>query len=157
MLIQVRILWILCCWLRDYSPSYIITMMRKVRECCSWFPVNLDHVRILEKLHPQTHIKRQETQHDCLLGDVEKWIEILYGEEKIVCTGPARAAKAGQKSLVLTRQAQQTNQGRTPFICCTLWVPIHLSFNSQQGPPLSSLSATSPLAWMQPQKCKLCE
>jgi hypothetical protein len=31
---------------------------------------------------------------------------------------------------------QRTNQGRTPIIC-PLWVPIHLSFNSRQGPPLS--------------------
>ncbi len=29
--------------------------------------------------------------------------------------------------------------GRTLFIC-TPWVPIHLKFNSQQGPPLSTIS-----------------
>ncbi len=57
----------------------------------------------------------------------------------IVSTGPTRAAKAEQKSLVPSRQAQRTNQERTPFIY-TLWVPIHLSFNRQQKPPLSSLS-----------------
>jgi hypothetical protein len=34
-----------------------------------------------------------------------------------VCTGPTRAAKAEQKSLVQARQAQRTNQGRVPFIC----------------------------------------
>jgi hypothetical protein len=34
-----------------------------------------------------------------------------------------------------------TNHGRTPF-SCTLWVPIYLSFNSQQGyPPMVSLVA----------------
>ncbi len=60
----------------------------------------------------QTDTKRQATQH---------W-----------CTGPTRVVKAEQKSFVLARQAQQTNQRKTPFIC-TLWVPIHLSFNSQQG------------------------
>ncbi len=38
------------------------------------------------------------------------------------------------------RRAHWTNQERTSFIC-TCWVPICLSFNSQQGPPLSSLSA----------------
>ncbi len=69
-------------------------------------------------------------------------IEIVYGEEKKCCTGPTRAAKAGQKSLVPARRAQVTSQGRTPFLC-TLWVPIHLSFNSQKGPPLSSLSGSS--------------
>jgi hypothetical protein len=36
------------------------------------------------------------------------------------------------------RQAQQTNQERIPFIC-SLLVSIHLSFNSQQGPPLSAV------------------
>ncbi len=50
------------------------------------------------------------------------------------------AAMSEQKSLVLARQAQGTNQGRTPFIC-TLWAPIHFSFTSQQDPPLSCLSA----------------
>ncbi len=35
--------------------------------------------------------------------------------------------------------AQRTNQERTPFIC-PLWNPIHLRFNSKQGPLLSSLS-----------------
>ncbi len=59
---------------------------------------------------------------------------------KIYCTGLTRAAKAEQKSLVPARQAQWTNEGRTPFIC-TLWFPIHLSFNSQHGPPLSGPSA----------------
>ncbi len=39
--------------------------------------------------------------------------------------------------------AQGSNHGRTPFHC-TLWVSIHLSFNSQQMPPLSSLSGFSP-------------
>jgi hypothetical protein len=67
-----------------------------------------------------------------LLGDGDKWIEIVVGEEKIFCTGPTRAAKAVQN--LPARRAQ-----RTPFIC-TPWVPICLSFNSQQGPPLSSLS-----------------
>jgi hypothetical protein len=53
-------------------------------------------------------------------------------------TGPTRAEKAGQKSLVLEWRGT-TNQGRTHFIC-TLWIPICLSFNSPQGRPLSVLS-----------------
>ncbi len=46
-----------------------------------------------------------------LLGDGNKGIEIVYGEEKntVFCTGPTRAAKAEQKSLVPARQAQRTN------------------------------------------------
>jgi hypothetical protein len=79
-----------------------------------------------------------------LLGGRDKWIEIVYGGEKIFCTGTTWAAKAGQRSLfVLAWQAQRTNQRRTLFLC-TLGVPICPSFNSQQGPPLSSLSGTSP-------------
>jgi hypothetical protein len=53
---------------------------------------------------PETHTKRQATQHGCLpslLGGGNKEIEIVYGEEKIFSTGPTRAANAGQKSLVL--------------------------------------------------------
>ncbi len=54
----------------------------------------------------ETHIKRQATLHDCLpslLSDGDKLIEIVYGGgggEEIFCTGPTRAAKAEQKSLV---------------------------------------------------------
>ncbi len=44
-------------------------------------------------------------------------------------------------SYTAARRAQPGNQGRTPSIC-TLWVPIHLSFNSQKEPPLSGLSGT---------------
>jgi hypothetical protein len=51
--------------------------------------------------------------------------------------------KAEQKFLVLARQAQQTNQGRTPFFCTPI-IPICLSFKRQQGSPLSSLSAFNP-------------
>ncbi len=89
----------------------------------------------------ETHTKRQATQHDfmpSLLGD-DGTKGIVYGEEKIFCTVPTRAAKQEQKSLVPLYQAEQTKQGRTPVIC-TLWVPIHRSCNGRQGPPLSSLS-----------------
>ncbi len=62
-----------------------------------------------------THTNRQATQ----LGDGYKGIEIVYGEEKNILYWPTIAAKAEQKSLVPARQAQQTKQGRTPFICTT--------------------------------------
>jgi hypothetical protein len=45
---------------------------------------------------PETHTKRQATQHGCLpslMGDGDKGIEILYSEEKVICTKPTRAAK----------------------------------------------------------------
>jgi hypothetical protein len=43
------------------------------------------------------------------------------------CTGPTRAAKAGQKSL-LAREAQPTNQGRTPI---QSWA--HRSYKLSEG------------------------
>jgi hypothetical protein len=57
---------------------------------------------------------------------------------KKICTGPTRAVRAEQKSLVQAVQAQWTNQ-ETTTLNCPLWVAIRLSFNIQQGPPLSSL------------------
>ncbi len=66
------------------------------------------------------------------------WKSVRNGEDKKFCTGPIKAAKAGQKSFERGQRAQRANQGRTPFIC-TPWVPMCLSFNSKQGPHLSSL------------------
>ena len=66
-------------------------------------------------------------------------VKQCMARKKIFCTRLIRAAKAGQKCLVLKRKAQRTYQVRTPLICTPL-VPICLSFNSQQGPRLSSLS-----------------
>ncbi len=92
-----------------------------------------------------THTKGQATQHGylpSLLGDGDKGTEIVYSEEKknFVLGRLEQPRYCRTKSPVLARQAQRTNQGKTPFIC-TPWVAIHLSFNSQQGPLLSSLSA----------------
>jgi hypothetical protein len=94
-------------------------------------------------LSPEAHTKRQATQHGCLpglLGDGDKRTKIAYGEEKNYFVLGRLESKAEQKSCEPARQAQKTNQGRTPFIC-TLWIPVHLSFNSEQEPPLSCLSA----------------
>ncbi len=52
-----------------------------------------------------------------IAGRSDKGIEIEYDGEKIFCTVPTRAVKAGQKSLVPARQAQRTDQGRTPINC----------------------------------------
>jgi hypothetical protein len=73
---------------------------------------------VVSMIPPETHTKRQATQQGCLpslLGDGDKGIEIVYCEEKnILCTGPTRAAKEEQKSLVPAGQAQRTNQKKTP-------------------------------------------
>jgi hypothetical protein len=88
----------------------------------------------------QRHIvrDRRPSTADCLAIGTKKLCTV---RKKIFCTGPTRAARAEQKSLVPARHAQRTNQGRTPLICTHI-VPIHLSFKSQQGPPLSSFSAS---------------
>jgi hypothetical protein len=115
------------------------------------------HGQKLLQYQPEIHTKRQATQHDwppSLLGDRNKGIETSYGEEKIFWTGLTRAAKAEQKSLVPAwQQAQLTNQGRSPFMC-TLWVDIHLSFNSQQGPSLSIVSLHGIDTPMTPSHCQ---
>jgi hypothetical protein len=46
-------------------------------------------------VQPERHAKRQVTQHGSLpsfLGDGDKGMEIVYGEEKIFCTGPSEVA-----------------------------------------------------------------
>ncbi len=98
---------------------------------------------------PETHTKKQANQHGCMpVGwwGQRNWNNEVCGEEKkIFCSGPTREAKTEQKSLVPAWQAQRTSQWTIPFIC-TLWVPIHLSFNSQQrqwGTSLVSLFTTS--------------
>ncbi len=69
---------------------------------------------------PETHTKRQATQRGCLpsfLGDDNKGTEIVYGEKNIFCTGPTRAAKAEQKSLVPALQPNEpTKKGPPPFV-----------------------------------------
>jgi hypothetical protein len=42
--------------------------------------------------------------------------EIVYGEEKLFCTGLTRAAKGEQKSLVPARQAKCDQPRKDPFI-----------------------------------------
>jgi hypothetical protein len=94
----------------------------------------------------ETHTMRQATQHGwlaSLLGDGDKGTEIVYGEEKNIFLGRLDQPKQN-KYLVPARQAQRTNQERTLsfvlFESPRTAVSTHLSFNSQQGPPLSSLS-----------------
>ena len=66
------------------------------------------------------------------------WNSERWGK-KYILYWATRATKGRQKSHVLAQRAHRTNQERIHFICIS-WVPMHLSFNSQQGPPLSRLS-----------------
>jgi hypothetical protein len=79
-----------------------------------------------------THTNRQATQ----LGDGDKEIEIVYGEEKIFCTGQTRAAKAEQKSLVPAREAQQTKPRKDSF---------HLYSLSPHSPQFQQSAVATPL------------
>jgi hypothetical protein len=45
-----------------------------------------------------------------LLGDGDKGIEIVYGKEKIVCTGPTRAAKADKNLLYRYDKPKEPNK-----------------------------------------------
>ncbi len=72
-------------------------------------------------LQPETHTKRQATQHGCLpslLGDRDKGIEIMFGEQKKLYRAiwPTRTSKGEQKSLVPARQAQPTKKGPLSFV-----------------------------------------
>jgi hypothetical protein len=71
------------------------------------------------KVHVQKNWKKKWRKEYFVLGRLEQ----PSSEQKISCTG----------------KTSPSNHPRTLSIC-TLWVPIHLSFNSQQGPPLSSFS-----------------
>jgi hypothetical protein len=89
--------------------------------------------------------KTRDTYQDCWAMHGDTVTEIVYGEEKNICTGLTRAAKTGQKSLVPSRQAnKQTDE--EPLSCVLFESPpIHLSFNNQQRPtpPLFSMRKTS--------------
>jgi hypothetical protein len=58
-----------------------------------------------------------------LLGDGDIGIEIVYGEEKIFCTGPARAAKTNKICTGTTSPKNQPGKN-----------PLHLSFLCPHSP-----------------------
>jgi len=75
-----------------------------------------------------------------LLGNGDNWNEIVFGKEKIFCTWLIKKQRADKNFLY---SMSPTNQPRKEPIIYSAWVPICLSFisfNSQQGPPLSGLS-----------------
>jgi hypothetical protein len=94
--------------------------MRVVGSACA-FPVgrsssiDLPLCIVLYVIPTETLIKRQVTRHDChaspacwAMGTNDS--ETVYCEKKNICTGPTKAPKAEQKSLVLSRRSQPTNQ-----------------------------------------------
>ncbi len=89
----------------------------------------------------ETHIKRQAPRQDCLpslLGDGDKLIEIVYGEEKnffVKGRLQGRAVKAGQKYLVPSwhDEPNEPTIMKDPFHICTL-SPQLPQFQQQQSP-----------------------
>ncbi len=80
-----------------------------------WWETYHRGVPHLGEVGPETHCKRQATQHVCLLsllgaGGQRNGNSMYTVRKKIFFTGPNRAAKAEQKSLVPARQDQRTNQ-----------------------------------------------
>jgi hypothetical protein len=67
------------------------------------------------------------------MGDGDKCIEIEYRVKKIFYTGPTRAAKAEQKNSCTGTTGPTNKPSKDPFHLYSV-SPIHLSFNSQQGP-----------------------
>jgi hypothetical protein len=66
-------------------------------------------------LYTEIHTKRQATQQGfphSLLGDGNKRIEIVYGVEKIFCTGPTRAAKRNKNLLYLHDKSNKPTKER---------------------------------------------
>ncbi len=108
--------------------------------------VNVDVVfkhELCTGVTPETFIERQVMWHDCLLS--------LLGDEgsrsEIFRTRLTWSAMAWQKSLVKSQQARRTNQVEGPLSYVLLESPFSLSFNSQQGSILSSLSGSHPERW----------
>ncbi len=81
----------------------------------TWFlvPIYCSKISAQHRQLPlEIHNKRQATRHDCLsnwlgYGGQTKWNSVRV-RKKIFGTGPTRAAKVGQKFLVLASQAQRT-------------------------------------------------
>ncbi len=92
--------------------------------------------RIKDTCYETGYPARLPTQLTGRRGQIN-WNSVLWGSKYLAnilyLANYSRAAKAWQKSLV------PAHKGRTPFNC-TPWVSICLSCNSQQGPPLSSIS-----------------
>jgi hypothetical protein len=107
-----------------------------------WYVVNVHKI-------PETHTvlrDRRPSTAACpllhLLAKGDKLNEIVYGEEKKYFELSRLEQPRQDKNLLYWHDnPKRTNQGRIHFQIHTPFHLIHLSFNSQHGPPFSSLSA----------------
>jgi hypothetical protein len=103
---------------------------------------------------PETHTERLVTQYGCLpslLADEDKGIAIVSGEKiNILYWADYRAAKTEQKNFLYRhdKPKEPTKEGPLSFVLFESH--IHLSFNSRQGPPLSSFSGSCPYSMLVP-------
>ncbi len=88
---------------------------------------------------PETHTKRQATQHDCmpsLLGGGYKLVEIVYGEGKKLVLGRLEQARQDQ-NVLYTGTISPTNQPRKD--------PLHLYSMSPHLSQLQQSAGATPL------------
>ncbi len=79
--------------------------------------------------------------------DGDKWIEIVYGEEKKYCVLGRLEQPRQDKNLFKSPTNERNEPWKDLFHLYSL-SPHSLSFNSQQGPPLSSLSGKPCQMWL---------
>jgi hypothetical protein len=91
---------------------------------------------------PEIHIKRQVTQHDCLLpsllSDGDKWPKKVYGDEKHILYW-ADYSNQGRTKISFTGTTSQSNQQRKDHLYSLRSHSAQFQQN-QQGPPLSIVS-----------------
>ncbi len=157
--IQLWLFWLLFLFtFYSFSPSLSFTFTYQFLRPLSPFPLSLvwrelsphifplllfpfTHFFYICSSFPETHTKRQATQ---LLAQLTGWWgqrnwKSVQWKKKYFVLGRLEQLRQKKSSCTIARQAQRNNQGRAPFIC-TLWVPVHLSFDRQHGQPLYSLS-----------------
>ena len=115
------------------SPNFFVHVIFK---CIRIFTQNIDNIYCPS----ENPCKQGIYKNTIFCADTDGKLRMtLVNTEERIRQNILFVNKAEQKSLVPARQAQQTHQRRTLFIC-NLWIPFCLSFNSQKGPSLSRLS-----------------
>jgi hypothetical protein len=95
----------------------------------------------MERGHPETHTKRQATQHGSLpslLGGRYKGNEIVYGEEKNILYWADKSSQ--DKNLLYWQDKPNEPSKDGPLSFILFEFPFTFSVTSQQGLPLFNLS-----------------
>jgi hypothetical protein len=124
-------------WLYNILKKHNIFLKRYFRYSYKNM-LSLESCDVIKKCLPETHSKRQATQHDglpSLLDEGDTGIVIVYDEEKIFCTGLTRAAKAEQKFLVPALSSPTNQPRKKPFHLYSL-SPLSPLFQQSEGATL---------------------